>query len=208
MGNEISCCSGRPSKRRGSSSSSSEQRIDRSSTYEIKESNRTIEIKQEESQKEYKERNITQLPLSSDEEEETTTATSSPPPQPPPTTTKYPPPRDALPQLSKEEKARRASAILFIMSHLTEDLTAKTTTKTKPALKRSVSAVAIRKYCFSRFQPLFRCWIAKSRARQTRIKKLHEELRDSEKQFSQGLLFIETQVVKKLRDDKILSVRR
>ena len=154
-----------------------------------------------------KERIIIQLPPSSDEEEDEEQMSIKPPSTKPPPPPKYAKLSKEEAKLSKEEAARRDAFLLLMMS--TEDFTATTTkaatatkTKTKktPILKRSVSAVATRKYWFHN-------WIAKSRARQIRIKELHEELRDSEKQFSQGLLFIETNFVEKLRKDKILSVQ-
>ena len=143
---------------------------------------------------------VNDLPLSSEEENEET--------QSPPCPIR---PRPPTPKLSKEEAARRTSAIVFIMNHLTEDLSTITTTtessETKrPIIERSLSALAIRTYCYTRFEALFRDWVSRSRARQTRIRELHKELRDSEKGFSRGLLFIETHVVNVLRKEKILGV--
>ena len=146
---------------------------------------------------------VNDLPLSSEEENEET--------QSPPCPIR---PRPPTPKLSKEEAARRTSAIVFIMNHLTEDLSTITTTTTttessetkRPIIERSLSALAIRTYCYTRFEALFRDWVSRSRARQTRIRELHKELRDSEKGFSRGLLFIETHVVNVLRKEKILGV--
>ena len=147
---------------------------------------------------------VNDLPLSSEEENEER--------QSPPCPIR---PRPPTPKLSKEEEARRTSAIVFIMNHLTEDLSTITTTTTtttessetkRPIIERSLSALAIRTYCYTRFEALFRDWVSRSRARQTRIRELHKELRDSEKGFSRGLLFIETHVVNVLRKEKILGV--